>query len=104
MVFSIIIPTYNRAHLILDTLNSIRNQSFIDYELIIIDDGSTDNTKEVVANYIVECGFKNWYYYYKTNGRQRIQLTMVPDNGADKIFQVEQQIVHRKMQGWRYGL
>jgi glycosyltransferase involved in cell wall biosynthesis len=56
--------------LILDTLNSIRNQSFVDYELIIIDDGSTDNTKEVVENYIAEIGFKNWYYYYKTNGER----------------------------------
>ncbi len=95
MVFSIIIPTYNRAHLILDTLNSIRNQSFIDYELIIIDDGSTDNTKEVVANYIVECGFKNWYYYYKTNeergaarnyGTERAKGQFVTFLDSDDVF------------------
>ena len=51
-VFSIIIPTYNRAHLILKTLDSIRDQHFKNYELLIIDDGSSDNTKETVADYI----------------------------------------------------
>lgn len=70
MFFSIIIPTYNRAHLILDTLNSIQNQDFIDFELIVVDDGSTDNTKEVVENYISNNKLKNWYYFYKKNGER----------------------------------
>lgn len=69
-VFSIIIPTYNRAHLILNTLNSIKNQKFSDFELIIIDDGSTDNTKEIVENYISESGMQNCHYFYKTNGER----------------------------------
>ena len=67
MLFSIIIPTYNRAHLILNTLDSVQNQYFVDFELIIIDDGSTDNTKEVVADYISNHQVKNWHYYYKIN-------------------------------------
>lgn len=46
--FSIIIPTYNRAHLIARTLSSVRDQLFSDYELIVVDDGSTDETEEVV--------------------------------------------------------
>lgn len=41
---SIIIPIYNRAHLIEETINSIIAQSYTDWECIIIDDGSTDNT------------------------------------------------------------
>jgi glycosyltransferase involved in cell wall biosynthesis len=45
---SIIIPTYNRGHLIGQTLESVRRQTFTDYELVIVDDGSTDNTAEVV--------------------------------------------------------
>ena len=69
-LFSIIIPTYNRAHLILDTLNSVKNQSFIDFELIVVDDGSTDNTNEVVENYISNNKLKNFSYYYKTNGER----------------------------------
>jgi glycosyltransferase involved in cell wall biosynthesis len=46
--FSIVIPTYNRAHLIVPTLQSVVNQTFTDFEILIIDDGSTDETEDVV--------------------------------------------------------
>ena len=46
--FSITIPAYNRAYILEETLESIHNQRFRDWEVIIVDDGSTDNTKEVV--------------------------------------------------------
>jgi glycosyltransferase involved in cell wall biosynthesis len=48
--FSIVIPTYNRATLLRPTLKSVLNQSFTDYEVILVDDGSTDETPQVVAN------------------------------------------------------
>lgn len=48
---SIIIPVYNRAHLIADTLDSVLNQSFNNWECLVIDDGSTDNTMEVVKDF-----------------------------------------------------
>jgi glycosyltransferase involved in cell wall biosynthesis len=48
---SIIIPTYNRAELIIDTIESILIQTFNDWELIIVDDGSTDNTIAVIEEY-----------------------------------------------------
>jgi glycosyltransferase involved in cell wall biosynthesis len=41
--------TYNRAHLIVETLVSIQNQTYPHWECLIIDDGGTDNTKEVIA-------------------------------------------------------
>jgi glycosyltransferase involved in cell wall biosynthesis len=47
---SIIIPTYNSANTIESTITSIQQQSFIDWELIIIDDGSVDNTVDVIKN------------------------------------------------------
>lgn len=49
--FSIIVPSYNRAKFLPATINSVLAQTFSDWELIIIDDHSTDNTKEVMANY-----------------------------------------------------
>lgn len=48
--FSIIIPSYNRAHLLQDTLNCILGQTEPDFELIIIDDASTDTTEELIKN------------------------------------------------------
>lgn len=45
---SIILPTYNRGFLILKTINSILNQTYENFELIIIDDGSTDNTSDLI--------------------------------------------------------
>lgn len=49
---SIVIPTYNRAHLIGETLDSILAQTYTNWECIIVDDGSTDNTDEVVGAYV----------------------------------------------------
>lgn len=50
MFFSVIIPTYNRAHLIEKTIKSLLNQSFENFEIIVVDDGSTDNTEKVVGS------------------------------------------------------
>lgn len=46
---TIIMATYNRAHFIVETLQSIQNQAFEDWECIIIDDGGTDNTLDVIS-------------------------------------------------------
>lgn len=47
--FSIVVPTFNRADSIIATIEGCLSQRFGDFELLIVDDGSTDNTKEVVA-------------------------------------------------------
>jgi glycosyltransferase involved in cell wall biosynthesis len=48
---SIIIPTYNNARYLDETLESIYRQTFQDYEIIVVDDGSTDNTQEVLVRH-----------------------------------------------------
>jgi len=48
---SIIIPTYNRAHLIGETLDSVLAQTYANWECIVVDDGSSDNTDEVLKTY-----------------------------------------------------
>ena len=49
--FSIIIPLYNKENAIEKTLKSVFNQSFTDYEVIVINDGSTDTTKSILEKY-----------------------------------------------------
>ena len=51
-LISIIIPTFNRAHLIGETLDSVLAQTYPNWECIIVDDGSTDTTDEVVGEYV----------------------------------------------------
>lgn len=50
-LISIVIATYNRAELIGETIESVQSQTYSNWECIIVDDGSLDNTKEVVKNY-----------------------------------------------------
>lgn len=61
--FSIIIPSYNRAHVIQNTIKGVLEQTFDDFELIIVDDGSTDNTNQIVNGYLD----KRIHYIYQNN-------------------------------------
>ena len=48
---SIITPTYNSSEYIEETIDSILNQTYKNWELLIIDDGSIDNTQDLINNY-----------------------------------------------------
>lgn len=55
---SVIIPVYNCEEYIGTTLKSVINQNFKDYEIIVIDDGSTDNSLEIIKSSLKGCGVK----------------------------------------------
>jgi len=68
MFFSIVIPAYNSEKTINKCLDSILSQDFLDYEIIIVNDGSLDNTQKVVEEYIVENKSKRITLINTTNG------------------------------------
>jgi len=61
---SIIIPTFNRAHLISETLESIISLNYQNWECIIVDDNSTDTTQEIIEKFIIDSRFK---FYKRPN-------------------------------------
>lgn len=54
-MISIIIPTFNRASSISNAIDSVLNQTYTEWELLIVDDGSTDNTEELILKYMIKC-------------------------------------------------
>lgn len=74
--FSIVIPTYNRAKILPETLSSIAQQTFENWECIVVDDGSTDNTRAEVQT-IAEKDNRVKYIYQKNAERSAAR-----NNGA----------------------
>ncbi len=68
---SIIMPSYNDANSITETLNSVINQTYKNWELVIVNDGSTDNTETVIQEYKEKYDKDNKIkYIYQENGDQ----------------------------------
>ncbi|MCK4851907.1 MAG: glycosyltransferase family 2 protein, partial [Candidatus Omnitrophica bacterium] len=61
--FSVIIPTFNRKPFLRKCINSVLEQSYDNFEIIVIDDGSSDGTEELVTS----CGDKRINYHYQRN-------------------------------------
>ena len=62
-LISVIIPTFNRRDTIKRSIDSVLSQDYDNIELIIVDDNSTDNTKEIVESY----GYDRIKYYFNTD-------------------------------------
>jgi glycosyltransferase involved in cell wall biosynthesis len=65
---SIILPTYNRARFLPEAFDSIRRQSWADWELIVVDDGSTDDTEALVADWLPRLGGRGRYVKQQNRG------------------------------------
>ena len=61
-------PTYNRAYVLETLYRSIQRQTFRDFEWIVVDDGSTDNTEDLVNSWVEEENFFPIRYYKQANG------------------------------------
>lgn len=64
LAVSVIIPTYNRAAMVKEAIQSVLDQTYTDYEVIVVDDGSTDNTRDAV----VGVSDKLIYVYQENHG------------------------------------
>ena len=82
---SIILPTYNRARFLTEAFEAIRNQQFSDWELIVVDDGSTDNTRELVDNLARSISQPVLYIYQENQGAYGARNTGL-DHAAGKYF------------------
>jgi glycosyltransferase involved in cell wall biosynthesis len=51
LLFSVIIPSYNRAHTLPQAIKSVLNQTYPNWELLVVDDGSSDNTQSIIESY-----------------------------------------------------
>ncbi|MCD4756687.1 MAG: glycosyltransferase family 2 protein [Arcobacteraceae bacterium] len=69
MIFSVIIPCYNSEKSVVRALDSVVNQTFKDFEIVIVDDGSNDNTKTIIHKYFKnQKNIKYKYMYQKNSG------------------------------------
>lgn len=67
-MITIMTPTYNRAYILHKAYRSLKNQTTFDFEWIIIDDGSSDNTEQIVNQWIRECTDFDIIYKKQPNG------------------------------------
>lgn len=82
---SIIIPTYNRAATIGNTIDSFIAQTFEDWEMIVVDDHSTDNTKEVIEEYHKRDARIRYMLNERTKGAQGARNTGILHAQADWV-------------------
>ena len=69
--FTVFTPTYNRAHLIHRVYESLQKQTLKDFEWLVVDDGSSDNTKEVIEKFKQSANFPIRYIYQENGGKHR---------------------------------
>lgn len=71
-LFTVFTPTYNRAHTLHRVFDSLQVQTFRDFEWLVIDDGSTDDTPALMARYQSEAGFPIRYLHEPHRGAHHV--------------------------------
>ena len=70
-MITIMTPTYNRAYVLPRLYDSLCQQTRQDFEWLVIDDGSTDGTAELIFDYRVKSDFSINYFYKENGGKHR---------------------------------
>ena len=84
---TILTPTYNRASLLPRLFDSLLRQTNKDFEWIVVDDGSTDDTREVVANLKEKCGGAfPMRYVYKANGGKHMAINIGAERARGELL------------------
>lgn len=84
---TILTPTYNRASLLPRLFDSLLRQTNKDFEWIVVDDGSTDDTREVVANLKEKCdGAFPMGYVYKANGGKHMAINIGAERARGELL------------------
>ena len=81
IIITVFTPTYNRAYMIDKLYDSLCLQTCKDFEWIVVDDGSVDNTEELIQNFIQENKIHIVYYKQKNQGKH------IAINKSKNIFQ-----------------
>lgn len=84
---TILTPTYNRASLLPRLFDSLLRQTNKDFEWIVVDDGSTDDTRDVVANLKEKCGGAfPMGYVYKANGGKHMAINIGAERARGELL------------------
>jgi glycosyltransferase involved in cell wall biosynthesis len=86
MKITVFTSTYNRAHMIENLYRSLQRQTFRDFEWLIVDDGSSDNTEEVIAAWQREENDFSIRYHKKANGGKHTAINRALELAAGKLF------------------
>ena len=89
MLITVFTPTYNRAHLLSRLYDSLCKQTYIDFEWVIVDDGSSDKTDEVVLSFISNKLFSINYIKQKNGGKHRAINRGVKEAKGELFFIVD---------------
>lgn len=68
MKVSAVIPTYNRSDVVTRAINSVDQQNYDEAEIVVVDDGSTDDTSEIIPNLSTDKIFKIYKIGYQSRG------------------------------------
>lgn len=88
-MITVFTPTYNRAYILPNLYESLKRQTSSDFEWVVVDDGSTDNTEELLKEWLPESPFSIRYYKQENGGKHRAINRGVKEAKGELFFIVD---------------